>query len=81
MDLERETTMVILLNQYNFPQHSKYLPLYPQVNVVLSPQRGNFSFQQIGDHYRKPRWVKTQLQSTVVPDTATNPALQVQESL
>lgn len=74
MDLERKTTMVILLNQSNLPLHSKYLPSYPQVNAVPIPRQGNFSLQQIRDHYGKPQWVKMQLQSIVVTDTSTNPA-------
>lgn len=40
IDLRKSTTN--LLNSHKPYLHSKYLPLYLQISVVLTPNRGNF---------------------------------------
>lgn len=41
-----ESSTTILLNQHNRWLHSKYVSFHSQINVVLNPHQGNFSFQQ-----------------------------------
>lgn len=55
MDLRGEPTTT-LLNQHNLSLHSKYLSSYPQMNVILAPQQGNFKTD--GHYYRKPQHIK-----------------------
>lgn len=67
MDLRGEPTTAILLSLLNYP-HSKHLPLYPWISVVLICHQGHFSLQKMENTTDQ----NAQLWSPVPVDTPLN---------